>query len=161
MAYYLLSEPLVTALVARLRTDLPAKVAEINAAATDGIVLPLPDPSRIYAFPPQGELLTDVPVIGVQDFPSTFDDDIGSSVTGNHALGIVIWASDADQNTLAWKLRRYCQAVTTVALDQRKIGDAWGTLLRRVYPGPTIDAEENPRTWVSFAVVEISARRSE
>ena len=144
MAFYKLSEPLVTALAARLRTDLPAKVAEINAAATDGIVLPIPAAANIYDFPPQGELLTDFPVFGVQDFPSTFDDDIG-----------------ADQHTLAMSLRRYCQAVTTVALDTRKLGDAWGTLLKRVYPGPTIDAEENPRTWVSFAVVEISARRSE
>jgi hypothetical protein len=161
MAFFKLSEPLVTALVTRLQTDLPAKVAEINAAATDGIVLPLPAASRIYDFPPQGELLTDFPVIGIQDFPSTFDDDIGSSVTGNHALGVIVWVSSADQRTLAMMLRRYCQAVTTVALEGRFIGDAWGTLLRRVYPGPTIDAEEDPRTWVSFAVVEISARRSE
>lgn len=159
MAYYSLSEPLVTALATRLRTDLPAKIAEINAAATDGIVLP--NPSAVYDFPPQGELLTDFPVLGIQDFPSTFTDDIGSSVTGEYALGIIIWLSSADQRTLAMSLRRYTQAVTTVALAGRTLGDAWGTLLRRVYPGPTIDAEENPRTWCSFAIVEISARRSE
>jgi hypothetical protein len=162
MAHYPLTEPVIQALTARLGTDLPATIAEINATAAtvaDGYTITMP---TVFDFIPQLELQTSYPMIGIQDLPTVEADDIGSSVTTEVGLGIVTFVADPDQRALAWRLRRYLQAVITVALAGRNLGAAaYGTRFRRIVPGPTLDVEGDPRTWVSWASVEITALRSD
>lgn len=167
MAHYSLWEPLVDALVTRLQTNLAATVTEINAATTDGYTITAADPAWILPYPPQPEMLTQVgapgvPVIGVQAMPATYTDDIGTSLTGHYTLGILCFLADADQKGLVRRLGRQLQAITTVALSGRNLGAAaYGTTLRRVVPGPSIDVQENPRTWISWGCVEINALTAE
>lgn len=163
MTDFLLNEPLVTALRARLASDLAAQIAVVNARVTDGFTISAP--GTILDYVPSADEAAGMSgtgtVLGIGDLPATFEDDTGFSVTGRHALNIVAFAFNADQRALAWQLRRYTQAITTVALATRRLGDAWGVGLGRVIPGPTLDVTESPRTWMSWSGVEIRAQRSE
>lgn len=159
MAFFELQAPLVTALQARLADDLPAKIDEVNALVTDDTTIDYP--AQVLDYVPLPAQLTEFPTVAIGDLPSTFQDDIGSSVTGVHGLSIVVFLVHQDQRTLAWQLRRYLQAVTTVALAGRQLGDAMGTTLRRITPGPTLDAVESPRAWLTWASVDINILRSD
>lgn len=159
MSHYSLNEPLVTGLRSRLEASLPATITEINSTVTDGYTIV--NPVQVFDFIPQAELLTAYPTIGIGDLPSTFEDDTGFAVTGRHGLQIVVFLADPDQRALAWRLRRYLQAIVTVALSNRQIGDAVGLTLRRIVPGPTLDVSRDPETWVTWAGVDIGALRFE
>lgn len=155
-----LNEPVVTALRDRLEAELPAAVAEVNAAVTDGITIE--PPAQVLDYVPNLEELTVFPTVAIQDLPSRFEDDIGSSATGRHQLQIVTFVAVPELRALAWSLRRHARAVATVALAGRSLPPAgWGTTLERVDPGPTLSQEEGPRTWMSWVGVVINARTDE
>lgn len=154
-----LNEPLVAALVDRLVAELPDAVDELNAAVTDGWTID--HPAEVLPYVPSPALLTDFPTLGIQDFPSRFEDDIGSSATAVHRLGVVFFLVDADLGGLALQLRRYARVVATVALRSRQLGPAWSVTLDQYVPGPTLEDEEDPRTWLSFAAITIDAKVTE
>lgn len=157
-----LSEPLILALVDRLRADLPAVIDEINQRPEVGINIIMPPPEAIYDYIPPPGILTSYPSIGIGEGPSKFEDDIGSSATGVFSLAIVIYEQASEQRELVWKLRRMAQAVTTVALEGRRLGNSWGVTFDSSDPGPTlVDDEENPREWMSWVGVRINARTDE
>lgn len=158
---YLLNEPLITGLVARLQSDLPGEVAAINAQGRDDVVLRGPLPENIRDFVPSPELITDTPTLGIQELPSTAVDDIGSSFTGVHQLAVVVFYTETELRRLAWSLRRYMQAITTVALEGRQIGDAWAVVFKGTVPGRTLERAENPGTYMSWSAVRLEARREE
>lgn len=158
---YLLNEPLITALVARLQTELPPAVQAINDQGRDDVVLRVPLPERILDYVPSPELIVDTPTLGIQELPSTVTDDIGSSFTGVHQLAVVVFYTETELRRLAWSLRRYMQAITTVALEGRQIGDAWGVVFKGTVPGRTLERPENPDTFLSWAAVRLEARREE
>jgi hypothetical protein len=170
---YALNEPAILALVARLQdpAQLNAEVADIasKVAVADQAASLIPvDPALVYDFVPPPSFLTSFPAIGIQDLPSTLEDDTGSSATGKHELGIVIFYSNPDQRLLAWALRRYAQAVTRTAVNGRNLESdaqgrtgAWGTGFLRVAWGPTLSSKATPTTWLSFCVVQIWCRREE
>jgi len=157
-----LTEPIVTALKERLEDDLPAAIAAINAAVTDGFTLS--EPSEILPYiPPPSDLLVP-PVIGIGEGPSRFEDDIGGSATGKHELLVVAYDQSSDQEALTWRLRRWAQAIARVALADRNLGGAaaWGTGLIATAPGPTlVDDAENPREWFSWVGLRLWAKREE
>lgn len=157
----ILNENIILELVNRLRTDLPAEIATINARSEVGVQITMPD--DIFEFIPPPGLLMNYPTIGIGDAPASFEDDIGSSATAVHEILIVAYEQAGDQRELAWKLRRLSQAITTVALAGRELGTAaWGVTLRNVIPGPTlVDDAENPREWMSWVGVRIVAKSDE
>lgn len=161
MTPFRLNEPVVKALVARLVADLPAEIDRINAAVTDGHTIDYPQ--KVLDHPPVAEQMTSYPIVSVQDFPSTFEQDGGSWAVGRHELAIVAFIAAPDQATLAWRLRRYAQAIANVSLRDRNLGGsaAWGTGLVDVRPGPTLEVEEDPRGYESWTVVRIFAKRDE
>lgn len=159
MAFFGLNAQTVTALQARLTSELPAKITEINALVTDGYTNVAP--VQVLDYVPLPAQLTAFPTIGIGDLPSTFADDTGFSVTGHHGLSVMVFLSDPDQRALAWKLRRYLQAITTVALRSRQLGDTMGVTLRRIVPGPTLDAVEDPRAWLTWASVDLAVLRND
>lgn len=157
---FLLNEPIIVALVARLQADLPAQIAAVNARTTDGIQITMP--GEILDFIPPPGVLTSYPTIGIGDAPAKFEDDIGSSATGVFEILIVVYEQAGDQRELAWKLRRASQAVTSVALAGRQLGPGWGVTLREVSPGPTLgDDAENPQEWMSWVGVRIVVKTDE
>lgn len=158
---YELNEPVVAALKARLEEEMTATIAAINEAATDGFQLSAPSQVLDY-IPPPSDLL-EPPVIGIGDAPSRFEDDIGSSATGRHELLIVAYDQSDEQRALAWKLRRWSQAIARISLSTRKLGSAaWGTGLVGIRPGPTlVDNPEKPRDWFSWVGVTIWAKTEE
>jgi hypothetical protein len=159
----ILNEDIILELVGRLRTDLPAEIASINARSTVGIPISMPADTDIFEFVPPPGLLMNYPAIGIGDAPSKFEDDIGSSATGVHEILIVAYEQAGDQRELAWKLRRLSQAIATVALSGRELGTAaWGTTLSSIVPGPTlVDDADNPQEWMSWVGVRITAKADE
>jgi hypothetical protein len=156
-----LNEPVIHALRDRLEADLPAVISQINADSDDDFTLA--DPVAVHGFVPPIALLEDFPTVGIGDAPSRFEDDVGHSATGRHELIVIAYLQDEDQEALAWRLRRYSQALVRVALAGRNLGDAaWGTGLVSVSPGPTLgDDPENPQTFASWVGVRMWANRDE
>lgn len=169
---YALTEPGVKAILARLEdpAQLNAEIANIAAgvAAADeaASLVPIP-PANIQDFVPPPAYLVDFPALGIQDMGSDLEDDTGSSATGKHSFGVVIFCSDPDQHILAWQLRRYAQAVTRVLLAQRSFPEAsgagWAIGAGRplVSWGPTLGSVATPKTWLSWCVVQVWTRREE
>ena len=173
---YFLNEPVIKAILARLEdpTQLNVEIAQIAAVAglpADQAASLVPVPAtNIQDFVPPPSYLTDFPAIGIQDISTAGEDDTGSTMTGKHVIGIVIFCSDPSQEILAWQLRRYAQAVTRVVLATRRIGEAtdaagraaaWGVGFQGIAWGPTLSSTSKPATWMSFCVVQIWARREE
>lgn len=170
MSSYALTEPVVNALVARLQDQqLNEEIADIaaNVARKDESASLVPIPAdRVLDFVPAPSFLTDFPTIGIQDAATIAEDDTGHSVTGRHTMGIVVFCSDPDQHILAWQLRRYMQAITRIVLAERTLGTenplaAWGTGFDRISWGPTLESIASPQTWMSFAMLQIWAKREE
>lgn len=158
-----LNEPIVVELAERIRADLPAIIAEINAEVTDGAELELiPDDRVLEYVPDAGSMQAGIPVIGIGDGPQSFEDDIGSSATGVYEQLIVVFVQDADQERLARLLRRYVRALAIVVLKNRRLDSAWGIGLRRIIPGPTLaDNATSPQTWLSWTGVQIWCKTDE
>lgn len=130
-------------------------------------LVPIP-PANIQDFVPPPSYLVDFPAIGIGDMGSRFEDDTGSSLTGRHVFGIVIFVSNPDQELLTWMLRRYAQAVVRVLLAQRSFPETnapmqagWGSGLESIDWGPTLSSKATPKTWMSFCQVAIWTRREE
>ena len=170
---YFLTEPGVKALLARLEDPAQLNVEIANIAA--GVVIADQaaslvgvDPANIWDFVPPPSFLVAFPAIGIQDMGSKFEDDTGSSVTGRHVFGVVIFASNPDQELLPWMLRRYAQAVTRVILANRGFPETnapqqagWGSGLESIAWGPTLQSTAKPQTWMSWCCVAIWTRREE
>lgn len=169
---YALTEPVVKALLARLQDPLQlnAEITNIAAGVTradeKASLVPV-EAAQIFDFVPPPSFLTAFPTIGIQDTATLGEDDTGSTMTGKHSMGIVIFCSDPDQHILAWELRRYLQAITRVVLANRTLGTesplaAWGTGFLGIDWGPTLASTAGkPVTWMSFAMLRIWARREE
>lgn len=159
MTTFDLNEFAVAALVQRLKDDLPGQVAAINAAAAvvaDGYTIT--EPAEILDYVPSPDAIGSwgPPTIGVQDGGSLFGDDTGFSATGDHELAVVIFVGDADQQALTRRLRRYQRAIASAALRDRRLAPGvYGTRLKRIRPGPTLDREQGPQTWVTWTAVVI------
>ena len=148
-----LNEPIVHALQTQLSEGLPDVCAELDLTA----------PVAVEDYIPPVGLLLDFPTIGIGDGSTRFEDDEGFSATGRHELLIVAYLSNQDQQTLAWELRRYTQAIVRVVRSDLKLGgSAWGSGLVGTAPGPTLtDDPENPRQFTSWTGVRIWAKKDE
>lgn len=170
---YALTEPGVKAILARLEDPLQLNVeianiaAGVSAADEKASLVPVPA-ANIWDFVPPPAYLTDFPTIGIQDMGSRIEDDTGSTATGRHSFGVVLFCSDPDQHILAWQLRRYSQAIVRVLLRGRAFDETtppmqagWGTGFESIAWGPTLGSTATPQTWMSWCVIGIWARREE
>jgi hypothetical protein len=161
--YLKLNSPVVVALQERLVEALPDVIAEINADVTDGFEIPSIEPAQVLPYIPPPSDRLQPPTIGIGDGKSLFEDDVGFSATGRHELLVVVYEQASDQEALAWILRRWTQAIATVALDGRRLGaGAWGTGLIGTAPGPTLaDNPQDPQEWFSWSGLRLWAKRDE
>lgn len=162
MAPIQLNEPVIAALKGRLENNLQAAIDDINAGVADGFEL---EPvQQVLGFAPLPEYLTTFPTVGITDGASTFEDDMAFAVTGRHEILVVIYQQNADQEALAWQLRRYTQAICQVILANRNLDDAaWGTGLIEIAPGPALENSDPDAVakWMTYAGVRIWAKREE
>lgn len=155
-----LNEPTIRVLHARLAAGLPAAADAVNAAVTDGHTID--PPALVLPYIPSIEQQTAFPIVGIYDSRTLFSDDIGTSMTADHQIGVTAFLAEAELEPLAWKLRRYARAIASVALDGRTLAPgAYGTRAERVDWGPTLSDEEGPRTWISWVTVVIGCLSEE
>ena len=164
MADWQLNEPVIAAVARNLTDYIGSELTAIRSGLSDDEQVALPDPARVYDFVPPPGLLTAFPVLAIEDSSTEFQDDAGFSATGVHQLGIVCFLVNPDQRLLAFGLRRYLQAIMRVVLrNDRKDPDGayWAVNPRGVSYGPTLESEENPRTYMSWAVARFEFKREE
>lgn len=160
MALFSLHEPIIDALVTRLQADLPAAIATLNGTVTDG--WPLEEPAQILDYVPTDGRLGAFPTIAIQDVGVTLENDVGSSAESRTELGIVYFLRQQDPQGMARQLRRYGRVIASVALAGRSLPpQGWGTGYVRWVPGPTLEVQEDPRTWMTWAAVIIWAKGDE
>jgi hypothetical protein len=163
---YLLAEPVVTALVARLNADLPAALE----ARADGLpadeaeVLAAPEQVLEYP-PPLAYLAGGCPAVAV--FEGGEVELLLASGWGESkaVVAVCVYLTNPDQRLLALGLRRYMQAVTKVCVRDRALTDEADRAVRitraRVLPGDTLQDEADPRTVLSWAVLMLQVERDE
>jgi hypothetical protein len=159
-------EPVIAALKKRLTDDLPLAVDAVNAAVTDGTLIDLP--GDIFDFIPPVETLLNFPTIGIGEGVGRIEDDTGHASTGIHELSVFVFIQADDQQTLVRKLRRTRRAVVNAIMDGRVLKDAadptknraWGVMLKRIIPGPTLGDRESSHivSWMSWVQVVIECR---
>lgn len=151
-------EPLIDAMVARLLAELNPMLVQVNAAAADAIVCEDFDPLAILDYVPVPSELNRFPCVAVSNGPHILSDDVGWSATLNARLVLITYVQAADQRSLALKLRRYTQAVRSVALRGRSLPPAWGVVDAGTRPGPTLGVEDGPRAWMSWTGTQLDLR---
>lgn len=154
-----LSEPYITAVMARMESTLNDYVDALNSVVTDGFTLDHVASNAFLDYPPPVAMLSQFPTIGLQDGEIGFADDVGWSATSHGDLTIIAFDQDDDQRALAWKLRRWNRVLASCVLKDRRLPpEGWGVILKGISPGPTLGREENPRTWMSFTAMTINVR---
>ncbi len=152
-----LNEPAIEAIHARLVADLPAKIAAKNATISDGFTLV--EPGEVFAFIPGAKRLSAAgyEAIGIGDLKTEFRDDIGTHITGDHKIAVMVYLADHDAESLAHRLRRMLQVVIEVVLAGRDldIPNFEGIRPQSVDYGPTLDREEEPRMVRTFAAITV------
>jgi len=155
-------EPVIDAMVCRLRDNLPHVIDQINAADTKDIQLEYVDRDNVLDFIPVVTELVNFPTIGISESPVGLTDDVGWGATGVIPLTVVAFAVEADQRRLAVKLRRYASAVASVVLEGRQmLPEVWGITLTSIDPGPTLGRREDPRSWMSYVAVSVECKTEE
>lgn len=170
-----LSEPLVTAMVGLLSSNLNAEIDLLNATVTDGFTIDHAAQVLPYV-PVPSTLMGGTPAIGVQDMPATFEDDLQYNTDALHEYAIVAVIQNADQQALAWQLRRTVQAIANTISQDRLLGQssvmltqggAWSVNFLRTEPGPLLgdldptNPEAPPRSYLSWAALVCSSKRRE
>ena len=113
-----LNEPIIKALVSLLNEKLGPQVTAINGELLDDFVLEPPVAVLPY-MPFSLTLEQGMPIVAVQDLPTTFENDLQHSMESESMLGIASILQTSDHQTLAWQLRRYTQAVMQVIQNDR------------------------------------------
>jgi len=152
-----LNEPIIAAIKLRLETELVTYINALNSEITDGFTLDTF--VQILDYPPPITHLDQFPTLGIQDGETGFADDTGWGATGTSLVTVVAFEQDADQQRLAWKLRRWNRVIASCLLVGRSLPpDGWGVVLNNISPGPTLGRQEDPRTFMSFSAVTIAVR---
>lgn len=174
-----LNEPIIKQLMKLLESEtlgLAAAVTALNATITDSFTLDAPA-QILDHMPTPGALKGGVPAICIQDLPAQFEDDLQFSLSADHPLGIAVVIQNADQQTLAWQLRRYIQAIMHV-IQQDRINPAggilreppaqvWYTAFTGTEPGPLLGdrdpqaPDQPPTSFLSWTWLLIRCRRQE
>lgn len=154
---------IIPAIVAQFEANAAAAVRAINDDVADGITIP--EPAQILDFAPTPATLeTALPVIGIADFPTRFEDDVVSSLTGVHQFAIIAVLSNVDERALAWQLRRYRVLIANLLqLDRTFGGVCRPALFDQAQPGPYLENTnpERPHSWLSWFYFLITCRRGE
>lgn len=170
-----LNEPIVVQLKQLLEENMPGIIETINGEHSDIV---LPPPAQVLDHQVgEGEIKGGIPIVCIQDMPSSFEDDLQFALTGYHEMVVASIMQNADKGTLGRMLRRYTSAVARTIQADRLAG-ASGilkkepahvlyTAFERVEPGPLLGepnplgADQPPSTYMSWSSLVIRCRREE
>lgn len=149
-----LNETLVPAIVQLLENSLATQIQALNSAGRPNGI-PLPEPEDIFDHPASPGELVNWPTLTVADTNVTWPVDAGSFALGVYEQRVDVHLHAPDQTQLAWQVRGYGRALANLfhestALQQLCPSCALVTRTRWV-PGMTLDREEEPRTWQTWA----------
>lgn len=153
MSEVVLNELVIKGVHDRLSNNLSAIIADINSEVTDGITID--EAEQVLDYIPSIRELIKFPTLGIQDLPWKCEDDTGWELTGVAGLTVVAFIADITPRELAWKLRRYAQAIVRCVADGRRLDtadQAWGIKIKSVEPGKMLGRRENPEqrmTWIA------------
>ncbi len=174
-----LFEPLANAMVALLSSPtvgLQVNINLLNASLAPGDLYPVPAVGQIVPYVPVPSTLeVGGPVVGVQELPAEFADDIQVSMDAEHHYAVVGVVQNADHITLVWQLRRIAQAIGyTIQQDRlaqvsilRSQGGAYSVNFKGTVPGPVlgdldpVTPDAPPRSYLSWTALLFSSRRRE
>lgn len=143
---------------AKLQAGMPARVATINAAATDGLVLDTPSAEN-YFTSGIGKM-PGFPAIIVVEGPTEFSFEGPESLMADTLIGVYIYERDSDREVLGHRLQRLSRAVIeTVTLDSPQYqldANAFRIYPRRTIPGRVFEPDQAD-SFASFYIVEFAA----
>lgn len=171
MTRFLGPELLVDAVIFKLQSEMPSRVAQINEEKDDGIAIVAPDPARYFTsakrqIPPPG------PAVLVMDGKMSLDSrgEGPHSLSTVTALGIYVLEEDADETILARKLWRQARAVVESLWDgdpkeQLLTADGalagWKILPTGTVPGPAFEPEGGGPSLRQFYLTTFTVSRLE
>lgn len=167
-----LNEPIVRAIVAQLGAPLNTAIDAINgetASTADGFLLE--HPTEVLDYVPHISQIRAFPLVGIQDGPGNFEDDLGHSQILVADQQVWIFAQDQDPQALARKLRRYRRAVVRALFppDRLWTSGPWSgpvfAQFRGYQPGQLLgelnDEEDAVTSWMNYERVTIRLRNDE
>lgn len=152
-----LSTKTIQAVKQRLDTKLADYIVQVNDEVENGINIDLP--AQILDYAPAVSQLIAFPTFGIIDGPFELQDDTGWGATGWATFSVVVYEQHPDQENLAWRLRRYSEAIARCVLQDRMIDPTfcYGLIFRRADPGPTL-GRTDPQTFLSLRTLTFQAR---
>lgn len=188
LEYFQGSAVIVKSLVELFEDSLETVIEELNEAAaeqneeTANSAYEIKAPAQILPYIPMLSVLSGgLPIIGIGEMPSDFDDDLVSSLVGHHKVAVMAILSNSDHLTLTEQLRVYTRAIQlTVQQDRErplhneeqylggvKHGGSWYTRFLATEPGPLLaevnpmDQNEPPATFLSWTGIALECTREE
>ena len=146
---YDLNERAVLAMYERYQLNLNQVIDAINTerGQVSGVSYPLSHPALILSAPPVKGQMTQFPIVAIGDGDIRFVDDVGWAATGVYEMFVLAYDVDTDPIALAWKMRRWAQALISVSMFGRNMDSdsymgAWGVRLKRIIPGPRLSRRD-------------------
>lgn len=165
MATLGLGEPVIDAIIGKLRNGLPARLAAINSRFADGITCGAPADDDYYLG--GATLIPRAPSIIVAQAPT----DGEHEAEGPHSF---VWVADfivavidedADRAQLARRLLRQCRGIVETIWDdppqEALTNAAFHIEFVRDDPGPVQDPADDTSMWRAMHLVMFRVRRSE
>lgn len=158
MTDFRLGEVICGLVTTKLKAGLPARVATINAAATDGLVIDAPSDENYY----QAGLgrIPHFPAVIIAEGPTDFVSEGSVSLMTDTLVGVYVYERDSDRQILAKRLQRLARAIVeTVSLDAPGYGldsQAFRIFPRRTIPGRVFEPDQQD-SFASFYIVEFAA----
>lgn len=158
-------EVLVDACIAKLKAGLAERVAQINAEATDNIVVETTQDADFYTA--LIDLLPHAPSIIVWAGPAQYIEEGQHSFIVTYELCVYVLEEDLDRQILGRKLQRQARAITECLWDdapKEQAGTAtangqpavWRCRPSRTVPSPLFSGEE-PDSWRGYYLVIFQA----
>jgi len=152
-----LGEPVVDAIIAKLRLGMAGRVAAINASAADNVTIVPPSDSDYYPF--GISQIPRAPAVVVTQMPT----DGEHEAEGPHSFiwvadfAVFVLEEDSDRERLARKLQRQVRAaVETLWDDDPKESLAGGVAFQLKFvrddPGPVAEPENDESFWRAWHV---------
>jgi hypothetical protein len=157
-------EPLIDALLAKLQGGLAERLAQINAEATDNIVLSTPQAADYYIAPI--DQLPVAPAIIAAAGPAQWAEEGAHAFITSYDVTIYVLEEDPDRQVLARKLQRQVRAIIETVWDDEPREalanpDGGQSLVFRIRPRTTVPGRvfepDSGDSWRAFYLVIFQA----
>lgn len=168
-----LGEPIVDAVIAKLQAGVPARIATINAADTNGVTVTAPSDDDYY-FGGADQIPRAPAYIVTEGRPADgalYENEGPHSFIYADTIVVAVYDEDVDRQHLARKLLRHKRAIIEAVWDddpKERLADANGNSVAfhiapiTHEPGPVLDPEDTgSQTWRGYHAVVFTTRKAE